>query len=164
MAMPESTSAVDRGPVEALRRELEAARALLQVQQDLEQALGAGKAGEELMGLVRVQEDAARVAQSAALVRQTFWNGPEAFETVVAAQSPMQADAMRSLANEGIGVREVLRASARRSEYVARRSVEWTQAQMDLMVQLLTRSEATYQQPGRERPLRETPSMMDRTV
>jgi hypothetical protein len=162
--MPESTRAVDQGPVEALRRELETARALLQIQQELEHALCTGSSGEQLMILVRREQDAVRAAHHAAAARRAHWDGAEAFEAFLGNRPPEEARSLRGLAREGVEVRETLQRVARRCEYIARRSVEWTQAQMDLVVQMLTRNEAVYQQPGRERPLRETPSLMDRTA
>jgi hypothetical protein len=162
--MPEGDGGAPQGPVEALRRELDAARTLLEAQKDLEAALRSGKTGEEFLRLIRRQDECTRAAQRAAAERRHFWLDAAGFEAWLRDQPEEEAQPARRLAEEAREVRDSLGRTARRSEYIARRSVEWTQAQLDLMVRWLTSDNTVYRQPGADRPLRETPSLMDRTA
>lgn len=162
--MPESNDAQTEGPVTALRRELQAARDLLRAQEELEQALRSGKPGDDVLALVQRQDASARAASLACAARRSYWVGSEGFEAFLQGRPAPEAQALKDMAAQANELRDALRRSARRAEYIARRSVEWSQAQMDLMVRCLTREQDVYRLPGTQRPLRETPSLMDRTA
>jgi hypothetical protein len=146
--------------VEALRAELAAARALLSAQREVESALRAGCAGEDLAALVRRQEKSAREAAQAARQRAACFGGFPVEELLRAA--PAVAPALRQMTAEASAVREEIARSARRCEYVARRSLEWSQAQMELLVRWVTSDGATYGSAGAQENPRRIPALMDR--
>jgi hypothetical protein len=164
--MPESIGAQDHGAVQALKNELEAARRLLSTQRDLDEALRRGTNGEDLLRLVRCQEAAARDASLASGVRRMFFSGAGSLEAYLAtgSVSPAMAASLREMAREATEIHTTLKRLVQRSDYVARRSVEWTQAQMELVVRWATRSGNTYEAPGGVAPRREAPSWMDRSA
>jgi hypothetical protein len=162
--MAESRDAVQPDATECVKRELAAARALLAAQQEVEAALKNGLAGEPLLALVRVQENVAREAAAAARARAVHFPGSGSLEERLCHASPIQSAELRALAEEGLRLRELIRRSARRAEFVARRSLEWSHGQMELIVRCVTRDTATYAGPGVRTAARRVPSLMDRTA
>jgi hypothetical protein len=152
------------GPAEALAAELEAARGLLSVQRELEAALLGGADGEAVLACVRRQEATVREAQVATHARRLFFGGPGSLEPFLAGRPAAEAEQLRRLARDAAGLREEIRDSARRADYVARRAVEWTRAQVEIVVRAVSGPAVTYDAPGASRRPRGAPSLLDRSA
>jgi hypothetical protein len=160
--MPDRMISASPGPREALERELESARALLQAQRGLEQCLRGGAASEELWACVRRLETAARESAVASRERLARLNGRDSTEAWLRSLPPSESSAISAAISEASRLRLEIRRTARRCEYLARRIGEWTQAQLDALAQWVTRSQSTYEGPGLPHAPRETPSFVER--
>ena len=152
------------GPVEALAAELEAARALLAAQRALESALLAGADGDAVQACVRHQEATQRDAQAAAHARRLFFGGPGSLESFLVGRPVAEAERLRRLAHEAASLREEIRVTARRADYLAKRAVEWTRGQVETLVRVISGPAATYDAPGASRRARGVPSLLDRSA
>ena len=152
------------GPVEALAAELEAARELRSRQQELEAALLGGADGDAVLSCVRRQEATAREIQVATHARRLFFGGPGSLESFLEGRPPAEAEHLRRLAREAAGLREEILDNARRADYLARRAVEWTQAQVEIVVRAISGPAVTYEAPGAARRPRGAPSLLDRSA
>ena len=162
--MPDRMISASAGAMEALHREISCARLLLQAERELEEAVRQAAPAERIWTLVRAQEAAAVVASQAARSRAQWFPAPGSVEAYLKGKAPSEVSAFRALLAEAVPLRQEIDRVARRTEYLARRSVEWTQAQLDVMVQWVTRPTATYERPGAQRPLFQAPSFMDRSA
>jgi hypothetical protein len=161
MTMPGTAA---EGPVDALAAELQAARTLLSVQRELEAALLAGASGDAVLACVRRQEDAVRKVQVATLTRRLFFAGPGSLEQFAGGQPAAEAERLRRLAREAAGLRAEIRHHARRADYLAGRVVEWTRAQVEILVRAVSGPPPTYDAPGASRRPRGAPSLLDRSA
>ncbi len=152
------------GPVEALAAELEAARELLSMQRELEAALLGGADGDAVLACVRRQEATAREVQVATHARRLFFGGPGSLERFLEGRPVAEAEHLRRLAREATGLREEIRHNACRADYLARRAVEWTRAQVEIVVRAVSGPAVTYDAPGPSRRPRGAPSLLDRSV
>ena len=152
------------GPVEALVAELEAARELLSTQRELEAALLGAADGEAVLDCVRRQEATAREAQAATHARRLYFGGPGSLERFLEGRPAPEAERLRRLAREAAGLREEIRHTARRADYLARRAAEWTRAQVEIVVRAISGPATTYDAPGASRRPRGAPSLLDRSV
>ena len=152
------------GPVEALAAELEAARELRSRQQELEAALLRGADGDTVLACVRRQETTARGVQVATHARRLFFGGPGSLESFLQGRPMAEAEHLRRLAREAVGLREEILDNARRADYVARRAVQWTRAHMEIVVRAISGPAVTYDAPGVSRRARGAPSLLDRSV
>ncbi len=162
--MPETRKPDVDGPAAAILHEIECGRRLLAAMSDTETALRSGSPGNELLGLVRIQNDAARRAAAASAARQIWISGEGSLERYLTEKKPADAPELRRLAREAASLRAEILRLAQRGRYLAQRNVEWTQAQMELLVDWLTRNGPTYRAPGTRPDWRRTPSLMDRTA
>ena len=170
--MPESTDALGRGGdpsgspglIAALEREFLAARSLLEAQHAVEGALRAASSGEELLRLVRIQEAEARALARAAGARQAAHAPHPDLAAWLAQARPEEARTVRSLGEKLRAAQSEIRRMAGRSGYLARRSLEWSQAQMESLIQWLVREQVLYEGTGAHRAGGEVPSFMDRSV
>jgi hypothetical protein len=161
MTMPGKAA---EGPVEALAAELEAARVLLCMQRELEAALLGGADGDAVLACVRRQEATVREAQVATHARRLFFGGPGSLEPFLEGRPVAEAEHLRRLAREAAGLREEIRDNARRADYLARRAVEWTRAQVEIVVRAISGPAVTYDAPGAPRRPRGAPSLLDRSA
>jgi hypothetical protein len=152
------------GPAEALAAELKAARSLLTVQQELESALLDGSDGDTVLACVRRQEATVREVQVATHARRLFFGGPGSLERFLDGRPVAEAERLRRLAREASGLREEIRFNARRADYLARRAVEWTRAQVEIVVRAMSGPAVTYDAPGAPRRPRGSPSLLDRSA
>jgi hypothetical protein len=151
-------------PLQAMARELESARALLTAQDALESAIRAGKRGAALTPLIQRQQETARIASGAALERRRWFDGPGSLEAWLARHPEADAQAMRRLAAEGAAIRREVLRTASRGQYVVRRCLEWSQAQLALLVQCATRDDTTYGGLRSGPPSPRAPSLLDQRV
>lgn len=158
--MPARNDLAPQDAVEALLQELEKARALNRAQKDLEEALQRGLQAEALREFVEGLEAAARNAAEAANARVRWFQGPGSLERFLNGRDDPDARRLRRLAEDARALRTEIHRSARRCGYVAGRSVEWSQAQMQAMVRWATRDNVTYGRPE-DKVRRSGPSMMD---
>ena len=161
MTMPGKAA---EGPVEALAAELEAARTLRSAQRDLESALLAGAGGDAVLACVRRQEATVRQAQVATHARRLFFGGPGSLEAFLEGRPTAEAERLRRLAREATGLREEIRHNARRADYLACRAVEWSRAQVEIVVRAVSGPAVTYDAPGAARRPRGAPSLLDRSA
>ena len=138
-------------PQQSLRRELAAARELLQAQQQLEIALRGAEAA-ELHVRIRRQEEALRALREANLLRRAWLDGPGSLAAFIRAH-PEHADELRGLAAEAAALRREIRRGAERAQYIARKVVDWTEAQFRVVLRAVESWGPTYGKPGAE-PLR----------
>ncbi len=162
--MPEYRKPAPPGPLDALAAELRSGRSLLEALSRTEAAMRAGRTGQDLLECVRAQDEAAREASAAAAARRMWFSGPDAFEALLRQQTPEDAAALRRLAAEAAPVRAGIARAAGRSRYIAQKNVEWTQAQMEVVVDLVTRQDATYGEQGRQRKAQVGAAAMDRSA
>jgi len=162
--MPDRMISASAGAMEALHREITCARLLLQALCELEEAVHQAAPAETIWKLVRAQEAAALAASQAARSRAQYFPAEGSVEVYLQGRAPSEVSAFRALLAEAAPLRGEIERMARRTEYLARRSVEWTQAQLDVMVQWVTRPAATYERPGSARPLFQQPAFMDRSA
>lgn len=158
--MPAHPDLAPQDAVQALLQELETARALHHAQAALVSALERGVHAESLRPFVEGVESAARDAADAAAVRGRWFQGPGSLERFLEGRDDPGARRLRRLAEEARTLRSDIHRSARRCGYVAGRSVEWSQAQMQAMVGWATRDGGTYGRPE-DRARRPAPSIMD---
>lgn len=152
------------GPVEALTAELEAARALLSMQRELEAALLGGAEADAVLACVRRQEITTREVQVATHARRLFFGGPGSLEAFLVGRPAAEAERLRRLARDAVGLREEIRRTARRADYLAGRAGEWTRAQVEIVVRAISGPAVTYDAPGALRRPRGAPSLLDRSV
>jgi hypothetical protein len=150
--------------VDALAAELEAARSLLAAQRELEAALLTGAGGDEVQACVRRQELTQRDAKIAAHARRLFFGGPGSLESFLEGRPVAEAERLRRLAREAEVLREEIRDTARRADYLARRAVEWTRAQVEIVVRAVSGPAVTYDAPTASRRPRGAPSLLDRSA
>lgn len=148
---------------EALRQELGAARALFDAQRELDAAVTAGAPADRLWPLLRAQEEAAIAASEAARSRSRFFHGVGSAEAFLQGKPAAEANALRALLAEAAQLRREIHRTAHRTTYIAGRTVEWTQAQLDLVIRWVTRQTATYSASG-DRPAARPVAFMDRSA
>lgn len=158
--MPDRPDLAPQDAVSALLRELEKARELHRAQTELEEALRRGLQADRLRPFVEKVEAAAQEAAEAAMGRRRWFNGPGSLERSLEGRNDPEARELRRLSREARELRESIHRSARRCGYVAGRSVEWTRAQMQALVQWVTRDGTTYG-GSQDRTRRPAPSIMD---
>ncbi len=152
------------GPAEALAAELTAARALLAAQRELESSLLSGADGDAVQACVRRQEAAQRDAQAAAHARRLHFGGPGSLEAFLEGRPVAEAEHLRRLAREAATLRTEIRETARRGDYLAKRAVNWTRGQVEILVRAVSGPAVTYHAPGASRRSRGTPSLLDRSA
>ena len=162
--MPDRMISASAGAKEALEKELSSARALLQVQRELDEAVCTAASSDRLWALVRALETAAGEATQAARERARWFSGSGSVEAYLKDRPVSEVRAYRAILSEAKSLRAEMDRTARRTEYVARRTVEWSQAQMETMVNWISRQGSTYGAPGGRRPQSRTPSFMDRSA
>jgi hypothetical protein len=150
-------------PAESLRLELAAAAELLQTQRDLETALKVGEAPEAMHVRIRRQEEAIRALREATLRRRAWLDGRGSLAAFVD-RHPEQALELDRLASEAVVLRREIRRSALRAEYVARKVVDWTEAQFRAVLRVLDGCGPTYRQPGAEPPRRGHAGFVERAA
>jgi hypothetical protein len=146
----------------ALNTEVQAARVLLEVQREVEEGIRAGRNSEDLLGLVRRQEEAARAAARAALERRRWFQGPDAFAAWLQTRPDEEARRVRLLAAEARELKGKIEQTSRRCQYLAERALEWSQGQMEAVIRAIDRGGPTYGGPaGRATSVLST-NLMDR--
>jgi hypothetical protein len=150
--------------MDALRREVEAARRLLDHQKEVEAALRRGLAGEDLMQLLRTQERSSRAAMEAARERRRFFQEKDSLEDWLRGRPSAEAHEARLLRQDARTLEEEIRRIARRCQYLAEKGLQWSQGQVEAMVAAVVRQGPTYAAPGGPAARGATSALMDRTV
>jgi hypothetical protein len=162
--MPEIRKDPSSDGLEALKQEVESAEALLGLLRDLEAALRAAVPGDELLRLVRLQEMAAHAVALAARQRRLWFDGPGSLEAWLEGRPSSEAALARTLGGRARELKDELGPLSRRCHFLAEKSLEWSQGQMEAVLRVVDRTAPTYPGPGQSSPTGAPPAWMDRTV
>lgn len=150
------------GPEEALRLEVESARALLHAQQALWDALRGGLEHRALEPFLGEQRRSLEAVRRAVQARRVWFDGPGSLESWIARERPRNASLLRSLAAEGSVLKREIEPLVQRCVYLARKIASWYEAQAVAIVDWATR-ESTYSPPSPSGG-RTPASVLDRSV
>lgn len=116
--------------IDTIRNEVLAARSLLAAQQAVEEAMTAGARAAELEPVLRTLREAIEVARQTSLERRRHFPVPGSLELWLEREKPAEAPLAHKLAVEARGLRQEIERVARRSSYLARRTVGWYETQL----------------------------------
>lgn len=152
--MLEGTSSQPGRQVDAVRSEVLAARALLAAQMSVEEAMTRGARAAELIPVIKVLRESIEIARQASIERRRFFPVPGSLEAWLEQEKPAESALLLKLAGEARSLRLEIEKVARRSAYVARRSVGWYEAQLASLADWI----ATASLPGGDYSPKESPS------
>lgn len=128
-------SAQSEGPLDAMRAEILASRELLAALEEVEAALIAAGGLGVLPAKLRSLQERMEEARAASIERRRYLPGPGSLEEWIGTARPADQQAATKLSGEARALRTELDRAARRTAYVARRGVQWAEAQLAGLVE-----------------------------